>query len=92
VPEEVSFATRGELTRKKLERTFEANIPAGWVTGGETYGTNGRLRRCLEARGCSYVLAEGHSSKLPREADTLLPPTSEWVRFSSVGGAEDAYE
>jgi SRSO17 transposase len=92
VPEEVTFATKGELARKMLERAFEASVPAAWVTGGETYGTDKRLRRWLETRGRSYVLAEGRSSTLPRGAGILLPPVSEWVRFGSVGGAERAYE
>jgi SRSO17 transposase len=92
VPEEVTFTTKGELARKMLERAFEASVPAAWVTGGETYGTDKRLRRWLETRGRSYVLAEGRSSTLPRGAGILLPPVSEWVRFGSVGGAERAYE
>jgi SRSO17 transposase len=92
VQEEVTFATEGELARKMLERAFDANVPAAWVTDGEIYGTDKILRRWLEARGRSYVLAQGRSSTLPRGAGTLLPPVSEWVRFGSVGGAEHAYE
>ena len=92
VPEEVVFATKGQLARKMLERAFDASVPAAWITGGETYGTDRKLRRWLEARGRFYVLAEGHASKLPPGADTLLPPVSEWIRFGSVGGAERAYE
>ena len=45
VSEEVAFATKGELARKMLERAFDASVPAAWVTGGETYGADGRLRR-----------------------------------------------
>jgi hypothetical protein len=37
VPEEVTFATEGELARKMLERAFDASVPAAWVTGGEIY-------------------------------------------------------
>jgi SRSO17 transposase len=92
VPGEVTFATKGELARKMLERAFDSSVPAAWVTGGETYGKDKRLRRWLEARGRSYVLAEGRSSTLPRGAGTLLPGVSEWTRFGSVGGAEHAYE
>jgi SRSO17 transposase len=92
VPEEVTFATKGELARKMLERAFDASVPAAWVTGGETYGTDRRLRRWLEARGCSYVLVEGHSGKLPPGAGTLLPPVSEWARFGLIGGAKRSYE
>jgi SRSO17 transposase len=92
VPEEMTFATKGELARRMLERAFDASVPAAWVTGGETSGMDRRLRHWLETRGRSYVLAEGRSSTLPRGAGTLLPPVSEWIRFGSVGGAERAYE
>ena len=92
VPEEVTFATKGELARRMLERAFDASVPAAWIAGGETYGTDRKLRRWLEARGRFYVLAEAHASKLPPGAGTLLPPVSEWIRFGSVGGAERAYE
>ena len=92
VPEEVTFATKDKLARKMLERAFDASVPAAWVTGGETYSTDKRLKHWLETRGRSYVLAEGRSSTLPRGASNLLPPASEWIRFSSVGGAERAYE
>ena len=92
VSQEIIFATKGELARAMLERAFDASVRAAWITGGETYGIDRRLRRWLETRGRSYVIAEGRSSTLPQGAGTLLPPVSEWVRSSSVGGAERAYE
>jgi len=92
VPEEVTFATKGELARKMLEPAFDVSVHAAWVTGGETYGTDRRLRRWLEARGRFYVLAERRSGKLPPAAGTLLPPVSEWARFGLVSGAERTYE
>jgi len=87
VPEEVTFATKGKLARKMLERAFDASVSAAWVTGGQTYGTDRELRRWLEARGDSYVLAEGYSSGLPRGAELMLPLVSDWVGFGSGGGA-----
>jgi SRSO17 transposase len=91
VPEGVTD-NKGELARKMLQCAFDASVPGAWVAGGEPYGKDVTLKRWLEARGRSYVLAEGRTSKLPPGAGTLLPPVSEWVRFSSVGGAEHAYE
>ena len=91
VPEEVTFATKGELARKMLERALDASVSAAWVTGGQTYGTDRELRRWLEARGDSYVLAEGYSSGLPRGAELLLPPVSDWVGFGSGGGANRSH-
>jgi SRSO17 transposase len=64
VPEEVEFATKGELARKMLERAFAAEVPASWVTADEVYGNDGALRRWLEARGRSYVLAVSRSHPL----------------------------
>lgn len=49
VPEEVTFAIRGELAQMLLERAFEAGVPAAWVAGDETYGTDRRLRHWLKA-------------------------------------------
>jgi SRSO17 transposase len=92
VPEEVAFATKGELARAMLQRAFEVGVPAAWVTGGETYGTDRRLRRWLEARGCSYVLAEGRSATLPRREGTLLPSVPGWAGFVIEGGAERSSE
>ena len=31
VPEGVGFATKGELAKEMLRRTFEAGVPARWV-------------------------------------------------------------
>lgn len=48
VPEEVKFATKPQLARQMLERTFNANVPAAWVTADEVYGSDRRLRLWLE--------------------------------------------
>ena len=92
VSEEVTFATKGELARRMLERAFDVSVPAAWVTGGETYGTDRRLRHWLEARGCSYVLAEERSATLPRREGTLLPSVPGWAGFVIEGGAERSSE
>ena len=92
MPEEVAFSTKGELARAMLERAFDASVPAAWVTGGETYGKDERLRRWLEARGRSYVLAEGRSATLPRPEGTLVPSVPGWAGFVIEGGAERSSE
>jgi SRSO17 transposase len=58
VPEEVTFATKGQLARKMLERAFEVGVPAAWVTASKVYGEGEELQRWLEARGRSYVLPQ----------------------------------
>jgi len=57
VPADVGFATKPELAERMLGRALDAGVPAGWVTGDEAYGQVGSLRRTLEDRGTSYVLA-----------------------------------
>jgi SRSO17 transposase len=92
VPEEVAFATKGELARRMLGRAFEANAPAAWVTGGEAYGADGRLRGWLEARGRLYVLREGHSSELSWPQGTSLPTIPGWFGFADVSEAKGLNE
>jgi SRSO17 transposase len=57
VPEEVGFATKGELAKRMLGRALEAAVPARWVVADTVYGTARGLRGWLEEQGCSYVLA-----------------------------------
>jgi SRSO17 transposase len=54
---ERGFATKPELAARMLTRALDAGVPASWVTGDEAYGQVGKLRRVLEDRGVSYVLA-----------------------------------
>jgi DDE superfamily endonuclease len=57
VPVEVGFRTKPQLARVMLERALDARVPASWVTADEVYGGDPALRRWLEGRGVSYVLA-----------------------------------
>jgi hypothetical protein len=57
VPEQVGFRTKPQLARVMLERALDAGVPASWVTADEVYGGDPALRRWLEDRGVSYVLA-----------------------------------
>jgi SRSO17 transposase len=90
VPEEVTFATKGEIARAMLERAFEANVPAAWITGGETYGRDEQLRHWLEEGGRSYVLAERRSGELL--ARSVLPPVSEWRAIGTDSETSRAYQ
>ena len=96
VPEEVEFATKGELARKMLERAFAAEVPASWVTADEVYGNDGALRRWLEARGRSYVLAVSRSHPLAtllsgsRRAEEIVAeaPPEAWERVEVGAGSK----
>jgi SRSO17 transposase len=56
IPEQVGFATKGELARELLARAFAADVPARWVAGDTVYSGD-EVRRWLEGQGRSYVLA-----------------------------------
>lgn len=61
IPAETPFQTKSQLALTMVTRALEAGVPAAWVVGDEVYGSDGALRRALEARGQAYVLAvRGH--------------------------------
>jgi SRSO17 transposase len=64
VPDEVEFATKPELAQRMLSRALEAGVPAAWVTGDEAYGQVSALRRMLDERGMSYVLAVASNQRV----------------------------
>ena len=51
------FATKPQQARRMLARALEAGLPVAWVTGDSVYGHSSDLRRWLEVRSQSYVLA-----------------------------------
>jgi len=100
VPETAEFHTKGQVARTMLERAFAAAVPAGWVTGDEVYGSDGALRRWLEAEHRSYVLAvraneylwTWHADHAPsQEAVGVIAarlPADAWTRLSAGDGAK----
>jgi SRSO17 transposase len=87
VPQEIIFATKGELARAMLERAFRAGVSAAWASSGGSYGEHEQLWRWLEAAGRSYLLAVSPSHKLwkridgvPRHEPAHQPPaiTESW--------------
>jgi SRSO17 transposase len=96
VPEQVGFRTKPQLARVMLERALDAGVPAAWVTADEVYGGDPALRRFLEDRGLSYVLAVKGSEPLgtatPGSATAAqvaasVPP-EQWVTCSAGHGAK----
>ncbi|MDE1497552.1 IS701 family transposase, partial [Xenorhabdus bovienii] len=57
IPASVTFATKPQLARQMLERTWDAGVPCRWVTADEVYGRDRRLRVWLESRYQPFVLA-----------------------------------
>src|SRR5712691_264830 len=88
IPDEVEFATKGELDKLMLERAYASEVPADWVVGDTVYGYD-ELRVWLEEQQKNYVLAvpETHTvwvqgrpqpvgllaALLPEEAWAVLP-------------------
>jgi hypothetical protein len=73
IPDHVRFATKPALAAAMLARTLDAGVPAAWVTGGEVYGANPRLRAELETRGVGYVLAVAYDHRVPTGAGPPWP-------------------
>jgi SRSO17 transposase len=95
VPQEVGFATKGELATAMLARAFAARVPASWVTGDEVYGNDGTLRRWLEDQRRPYVLTvscthtirqEGQSERVDAVMTAL--PEESWQRLSAGAGSQ----
>jgi SRSO17 transposase len=95
VPQNVRFATKGELAQAMLARAFAAAVPAAWVTGDEVYGNDGSLRRWLESQERPYVLAVACShpvwhNGVQVRADALVAgiPDDGWQRLEVGAGSK----
>jgi SRSO17 transposase len=96
VPAQVEFRTKPQLARVLLERALDAGVPASWVTADEVYGGDPALRRWLEDRGISYVLAVkgteplGTATQESATASQLAAsvPAEQWVACSAGHGAK----
>src|ERR671924_306494 len=91
VPETVAFRTKPQLALAMIERALDAGVPARWVVADEVYGSDGKLRRALEARGQAYALAV-KSNEMPTTWPPYAPPGQ--VTVSAVAGvlAPDAWQ
>jgi SRSO17 transposase len=94
IPEQVGFATKGELARDLLARAFAAGVPARWVVGDTVYGGD-EVRRWLEEQGRSYVLAVPSTHGIwtrahQQTAEQLIGrlPADAWVRVSAGEGSQ----
>jgi SRSO17 transposase len=94
IPDEVAFATKGELAQQMLARAFAAGVPAEWVVGDTVYGYD-ELRLWLEAQQKNYVLAvcETHQVWVQGRAQPVgllaaLLPEEAWVVLSAGEGSK----
>jgi SRSO17 transposase len=100
VPDSVTHQTKPQLAWELLERALAAGVPAAWVTADAVYGSAGKLRRALEARGQAYVLAVrsneqpttwppyGPPGQVTVAALAAAVPAADWQRLSCGEGAQ----
>jgi SRSO17 transposase len=101
VPEQVGFRTKPQLAQLMLERALDAGVPAAWVTADEVYGGSPTLRRWLEERRVSYVLAVKCTELLEVQAVdapagarasaaqlAAAVPAEQWIACSAGQGAK----
>lgn len=100
IPDAVVHRTKPRLALEMLERALDAGVPAAWVTGDEVYGSDGKLRRALEARGQGYVLAVrsnectttwppyGPPGQVRMAEVAATVPAEAWQRLSCGAGAQ----
>src|SRR6266849_6214884 len=94
IPDEVGFATKGELAQQMLARAFAAEVPAEWVVGDTVYGYD-ELRIWLDEQQKNYVLAvpETHTvwvqgRQQPVGLLAALLPAQSWVVLSAREGSK----
>jgi len=90
IPNEVGFATKGELARRMLARAFEAQVPAQWVVGDTVSGYD-ELRLWLDKHRRNDVLAVAETHQVwvagkPQPVG-LVPPQA-WVVLSVGEGSK----
>jgi SRSO17 transposase len=94
IPDEVKFATKGELAQQMLARAFAAGVPAEWVVADTVYGYD-ELRLWLEAQQKNYVLAVPETHQVwvqgrpqPVGLVAALLPEGAWVVLSAGEGSK----
>lgn len=95
IPDERVFATKPELARQMLERTFAAGVALAWIAGDSVYGDHRPLRQWLEGRRQAYVLAVSSNEYLWHDqqyqsVSTILAalPSEAWERLSAGAGSK----
>jgi SRSO17 transposase len=91
VPEAVEFRTKPQLALTMIEAALEAGVPARWVVGDEVYGSDGKLRRALEARPQAYALAVKRT-EMPTTWPPYAPPGQVTVAAVAAALAPEAWQ
>jgi SRSO17 transposase len=95
IGDDIGFATKPDLARRRLQRTLDAGVAASWLTADEVYGQDKRLRVWCEQHELPYVLATRSNDTVAtvdwrqRRVRALIAelPESAWARCSAGAGA-----
>lgn len=100
IPADLEPRTKPQLALEMIEQALDEGVPARWVVADEVYGSDGKLRRALEARSQGYVLAVRGNEK-PSTWPPYGPPAQvavadlvkamsgdNWQRLSCGEGAQ----
>ncbi len=94
IPDSVGFATKGELAKRMLARTFAAGVRTAWVVGDTIYGSDD-LRTWLERQQQPYVLAVAETHPVWSEGRAqpvglvaALLPEEAWTPLSAGEGSQ----
>jgi hypothetical protein len=71
IPADRQFATKPELALAMVDRALDVGVPARWVTGDAVYCQAYKLRKALEDRVLSYVLAVPVDQRVIAKAGAL---------------------
>ena len=73
VPTETAFATKPVLAREMIAAALDTGMPCAFVLADTVYGSDSGLRRMLEEREQSYVLAvrSNHTLRFPTSAGLI---------------------
>jgi SRSO17 transposase len=91
VPEAVGFRTKPRLAPEMIEAALDAGVPARWIVGDQVYGSDGKLRRALEARPQAYALAV-KSSEMPTTWPPYAPSGQVTAAAVAAALAPDAWQ
>ena len=96
IPEELAFATKGELAKQMLWRAFAAGVQAEWVVGHTVYGYD-ELRLWLDDQQQPYVVAVPETQSVwvagnqqPVGLLASLLPEDAWTVLSAGEGSKGA--
>ncbi len=94
VPEAIEFSTKPKLAMTMLAGALDSGLRPRFVLADEVYGSDGKFRRFLEARGQPFVVAVSSQQRLwvgleQKRVDQIAGDVPEaWFRMSVADGSK----